>query len=259
MSETNPKPAPQGPKGPDLNEFADALMGWQTTFFRTIFTGILKPERVAEAALASDTSRFAPPLRLFVFLFGSVMAVTAFISPDTLSNIENFLGLPAEVIETWLAENRTVTLADINSTWQTWYSFLIWVMTVVSSAPYILLFKAYDTSRTLYGAALVYLVTTNSMLAVQIVLQTALAALLPTQANIIITTAFVLLFYIYIAARVIVNLYARTTLGAIFKVAGMVAMTPISLFLTGILQFVALLMVLQFGFDISMVDITEFQ
>jgi len=258
MTEPNAAPSPQGPKGPNVSEFADALMGWQATFFRTISASLTHPERVARAALESDVSQYASPLRLFIFLFGGLLAVTALISPEPVTNIQNFLGLPAAVVEAWLAENHTVTLDEVNAGWQSWLNILVWPMTLIGSTPYILLLKAYDLSRTLYGAALVYLVTTNGMMALQIILQLVLTPLVSIELNMLISTVAVILVYLYISARVIVVLYARTLTGRILKVLAMVALTPVALIITAMLQFLALGLVLNFGFDISVMDIMEY-
>jgi hypothetical protein len=57
----------------------DSLMGWNRSFLHTLKDGFLFPERVAGAVLQQDTTRYANPIRLLVFLFGIYMTLTVFI------------------------------------------------------------------------------------------------------------------------------------------------------------------------------------
>jgi len=257
MTETHQTPEPKGPQGPNLKEVADAFLGWQSAFFRTTFDSLIRPEAVAQAALNSDTSRYASPLRLFIFLFSILMAITAFISNDSLISIERLLAIPRESLEGWMTAHHTLTLDELNNNWSGWMNFIVWPVMVLSASPYILVFKAFAPSRTLYGASLVYLVTTNGMIALQALLQLGLSRLLPMEANTILTTLIVILIYFYISGRVIFSLYAKTVLGGVVKLAVIIALTPVTFILTGVLYTTALGLFLLHGHDISMLELIE--
>ena len=257
MPQTDTPPAPLGPKGPNLNEFFDAALGWQASFLRTIMHGVIRPEAIARAALAGGSEAYASPLRMLVFMMGVLMAVTTFVTNGAINGVENYVNAAPDALDTWLQETHALTLAEVNDTWTGWFGLMIWPIMIISSSPYVLLFKLFDPKRTTYGAALVYIVTTNAMLAPQAILQVVLAMFVPLDANMLISTVVSFVLYYYVAGRVVFTLYAKTVLGGAFKTLAVIALTPVTLVLTAILQLVALGMVLHFAFDLALFDLFE--
>jgi hypothetical protein len=253
MTSENQTPA-SGPNGPQLSELADAFFGWNARFGRTLVDSLINPSAVARAALASDTTRYAGPLRLFVFLFGLLLAITTLIAGDSMTSVEALTGATPEELGAWLVGSQ-ITLAEINASLGFWMGLAIWPISVLSAAPYIMLFKAYAPKRTVYGHTLVYLMTTNGAMALQILVMLALTPWLDVATNAIVSTALLALVYFYIGGRVVAEVYSATWLGATFKVMGLIALTPIAFILIGVLQIAAVELVVQSVHGLSVLDL----
>ena len=258
MRERMDRPGDDGPRGPGLGELTDAILGWNTQVFKTTLFSLLDPVGVTRAALNSDAKRFMSPLRLFVLLFGLLMALTALISSDAMSSFSTMVGASDEALSSWLA-GRSVTLEMIDASFGVWMSIAVWPIMIIGVAPYILLFKLYRPSRTLYGHLLAYLVTNNGAMALQLLIMVALTPFVELQTNTFISTGVLLLVYLVTTARLIFALYSETVLGGALKMLGVIVLTPIALAFTGILQFLFIEALLQLRFDLSVIQLLAFE
>ena len=249
-------PVEQGPKGPQLDELLDGLMGWNQSFLRTLRDGVLAPERVAHAVLTQERDTYASPLRLLIFLFGIYTALTVFIVGGELQSIETLTPAPAEVLEAWFVEQGT-DLETVNTVWSFWLNILVWPIMVIASFPFALLFKAFAPKRTLYGAVLVYLTTINTMTAALILLMLGLVLVSDSQTTLLLSLFVSTVIYFYVTARVVSALYSSSLIGTILKVFSFVLLTPVTLVLTLALQIVAFDQVMEHRFDLNVTDIIE--
>lgn len=249
-------PVDPGPKGPKLDEMLDSLMGWNRSFIRTLRDGVLYPERVAGAVLVQEDTTYANPIRLLVFLFGIYMALTVFMVGPDAQNLESYAPSTPEALDAWLMSQGT-SLEEVNRVWAFWLQVTIYPIMVVSSLPFALLFKVYAPRRTLYGAVLVYLTTTNTMTAAQIVLTVVLAIFVSKELSVVLGLFLVLLFYFYITARVIRAHYASTLTGTILKLFSFVLLTPVTLVITLLLQLLAFDQVMEHRFDLQIIELFE--
>ena len=256
MSQEPQTPVDPGPKGPQLDDMLDSLMGWNWKFLRTVKDGLLQPEKVAGAVLTQDHDTYASPLRLLVFLFSLYTGLMLLLMGSQLQSIEMFTPASRETLQAWLVEQGQ-DLDTVNDVWAFWLTLLNWPVMVFSALPYALLFKAYAPTRTLYGAVLVYLTTINAMTFVQIVLMVGLALILGGENAVALSLLLVLFYYFYVTARVLSAHYATTLAGTILKVFSFMLLTPVTLVITVALQFLAFDQVMEHRFDLNVRDMIE--
>lgn len=249
-------PPDQGPKGPQLDEMLDGLMGWNRSFLRTLYDGFLAPQRVARAVLVQEHDTYASPLRLLIFLFGIYTGLTVFIVGGDLQSIETATPASAEVLDAWFVQQGT-DLETVNAVWSFWLNILVWPIMLISSFPYAILFKLFAPKRTFYGAVLVYLTTINTMTAALIILMLGLMLVSDSQTNMMLSLSISTLIYFYVTARVISAHYSSSLTGTILKVFSFVLLTPVTLVTTLALQFLAFDQVLHHRFDLNVTDIIE--
>ncbi|WP_439635144.1 hypothetical protein [Oceanicaulis sp.] len=256
MTSQSEPPMEQGPKGPQLDELLDGLMGWNRSFLRTLSDGLLAPERVAHAVLIQERDTYASPLRLLIFLFGIYTALTVFIVGGDLQSIETVTPASAEVLNAWLVEQGT-DLETVNAVWSFWLNILVWPIMVISSFPFALLFKAFAPKRTLYGAVLVYLTTINTMTAALIILMLGLVLVSDSQTTMMLSLFLSTVIYFYVTARVVSAHYSSSLIGTILKVFSFMLLTPVTLVITVALQFLAFDQVMEHRFDQNVRDMIE--
>ena len=249
---------PEGPAGPSGGELFDAILGWNSRFFRTVFDSLVRPVPVARAALASDTTRYTSALRLFIFLYGLLMGLAALIGGPVSPGLAGMTQAGPDDLEQWLA-GGSHTLVEIEDGLAFWFGVIIWPITAISSSFYILLLKAYAPNRTLYGHLLIYLITNNGAIGVQILLMVGLAPWVDVLTAAVISTSALLLVYLAITARVIFALYAQTVLGGMMKLLGVVLVLPISIVISSVLQFAFVVLYLQIGYDLSLFQLIAIQ
>ena len=247
-------PPDQGPKGPQLDDMLDGLMGWNRSFLHTLKDGFIHPRRVAGAVLAQDNQGYASPIRLFVFLMGVYTTLSVFMLGDQATSMASFSQAPPEVVEAWLVEQGR-DYETVNGAWEFWFNLLIWPITIVASSPYALLLKAFAPKRTLYGATLVYLTTINTMTAGQIILTLVLALFMDSATSVLLSLPVMLIVYFYITGRVIYAHYASSLTGMILKLLSIVLLTPITLIITVALQILLFDQMMEHQFGLNMVDI----
>ncbi|WP_306016793.1 DUF3667 domain-containing protein [Oceanicaulis sp. MMSF_3324] len=256
MSKEPHTPVDPGPKGPQLDEMLDSLMGWNRNFIRTLKDSFLHPEWVAGAVLHQDQQAYANPIRLLVFLFGLYMTLTVFIVGTDAQSVEAVAPAGPEILNAWLTEQGT-SLDEVNAVWGFWLQVFIWPILVLSSLPYALLFKAYAPRRTLYGAVLVYLTTINAMTAAQIVLTIVLLPFVGKEMSLVFGLLIVTLYYFYVTGRVLYAHYASTLWGTLLKLFSFVLLTPVTIVITVLLQLLAFDQVMEHRFDLNVSDIVQ--
>ncbi len=249
---------PEGPTGPSGGELLDAVLGWNTRFIRTILDSLINPVAVSRAALESDMTRYASALRLFIFLYGLMMGLTALIGGSATGSLETQSGAAPEHLAQWLA-GTPHTMPEIESSLSFWTSIVIWPITAISSSFYILLLKAYAPNRTLYGHMLIYLITNNGAMGIQILLLVGMAAWADLMTAAIVSMSVLLVIYLVITARVIFALYSQTVFGAVMKLLGIVVLMPISIAISGVLQFLFVAAYLQVGYELSIFQLMAIQ
>jgi hypothetical protein len=245
---------PKGPEGPNAGEIIDAAFGWNLKVLRGSLGALLVPVSVCRAALAGDDQRYAAPVRAFILLFGISLAITGFFAGGQLMVLETLTQASPALLDQWAAPSGE-PLSRIDDVLSGWSGLLAWPLTIVSSSPYILLLKAYRPSRTFYGHALVYIITNNAALTVQIILIPAMALVMPPQEGVFWSTLVVLVVYAITTARVVFALYADTFLGGLWKLLGILALTPITLAILSVLQLATLELILQLRFDLSLLEL----
>lgn len=253
MADREP-PVSRGPEGPTIGELMDAVFGWNMRMLRATLGALLVPVAVCRAALAGDHDRYASPVRAFILLFGATLALTAFVAGGAMFSMEGLSTASPETLHQWAAARGT-SVTQVDEVIGGWSGLLAWPLMMISASPYILLLKAYLPSRTLYGHALVYIVTNNASMGVQVILVAAMALLVEVQTNMVWSTVVVMLVYLVTSARVIFALYADSVLGGVLKFFGLLVLTPISIGILGVLQFVSIEVLLQVRFDLSLIDL----
>lgn len=254
MTNETQTPLEKGPKGPQLDEMLDGLMGWNQSFLKTLKDGFIHPERVAGAVLTQNNLGYAAPMRFLVFLMGVYVSLTFFIVGTDVQNLETFTAVSPEVLNAWLVQQGT-DLETVNEVWGFWLNLLIWPITVIASFPFAILFKLFAPKRTFYGAALVYMTTINTMTASQIILMLGLMLVSDDQTVVILSLLISTVIYFYVTTRVVSAHYSSSLVGTILKVFSFVLLTPVTLVLTLLLQTLAFDQVMEHRFDLDVVDI----
>ena len=259
MATTPQKQQNEGPHGPNLSELVDAIMGWNHRSIRTLRDSLIDPVSVCRHALDSDTSRYVSPVRLLIFLISAMIAITAFLLGGQSQRLEvNLPNIPIETLEAYLADKGT-TLEDLNDTVSFWSNIFTWPVMLISSSPYILLFKAFHQRRTLYGHALVYCVTTNGAMAVQLSINILMSFWIDIHQNMALSVIVLLIVYFYISARVIFALYSQTLLGGSIKFLILFFVTPIITVFSGLLYFFMSALVMDMSYGVSMFELVAIQ
>jgi len=253
MAERDPS-TPRGPEGPNVGELIDAAFGWNARMLRGALGAFLNPVAVCTAALAGDDDRYASPVRIFILLFGVSLAISALAAGGQMFSMQGLSSAPSETLDRWAAASGT-SVSQVDEVIGGWSGILAWPLMIISASPYIFLLKAYTPSRTLFGHVLVYIVTNNAAIMVQILLVPAMALLVEAQTNMIWSTVVVMGVYLVTSARVIFALYSGSLLGGAAKFLGLLLLTPISIGILGVLQFISIEVLLQVRFDLSLIEL----
>ena len=234
------------------------MLGWNARFLRAALDSLLNPVAVCRAALASNHERYVSPIRVFFLLFGLLLATSAFIAGGSVADVSTVTLAEAADLDAWAAASGA-SVETINATVAGWSNVLLWPISIIAASPYILLFKAFAPRITLYGHALVYLLTNNGAMLVQIALLLALAPWLEVQTNAIISTTALALVFCAILLRVFLALYSKTIIGAVMKLLAVLILTPVAMAIMGVLQFFATELILNWRFDLSLFELMRMQ
>ncbi|MEO1039327.1 MAG: hypothetical protein AAFX09_07250 [Pseudomonadota bacterium] len=249
---------PVGPAGPRMGEVLEAGFGWNARMLRTLLDSLINPVAVCRAALAGDDERYVSAIRAFILIFGAAIAVSAFLIGGGLVSLSAMTGADPQVLAGW-AEPSGRSLEAIDQTVSGWTNIIVWPITILAASPYILIFKLMAQRITLYGHTLVYLITSNGVLLLQLALILALAPFVDIATNSQVSTIAVVVVYLVILFRVFLAIYARTLIGAVLRLIATIALIPVSLVLVSVLQFLAMELVLQLRFDLSLLTLMQLQ
>lgn len=245
-----------GPSGPQGRELVDAVLGWNLRFLRTAAESLLNPVAVARAALRSETDRYVSPLRVFVFLYGLLLAASTSLLNDQMLSLDTLAGGAPEDYELWLAGTE-LSFEAVNDTVKFWMNLAIWPITILSTLPYVLVLKLFRPRRTFYGHLLVYLVANNGPASLQIIFMLILATVLNIGATAVLSSVALLLAYLAVTLRLLLVLYAETLWGGLLKFLVILMLTPITLMISGMLAVLVGDWVLQLGHGLSLFSLLD--
>ncbi|WP_300527889.1 DUF3667 domain-containing protein [Maricaulis sp.] len=238
-----------------LDSVTIAAFDVDSRIFRTMWHSLIRPNDVARSALSADYSRYLSPIRVFVALFSFQFAVAAlFGAPIDFSFEAMMMGVPPDAGEAWLATGTPQPLSarEIDPALMGLMGALLWPITVVSSLPYLCMLKLYRPSVSWWGHVLLYLVPVNGSFLMMIGFL-PLFPLFQDHANALfgLSTTLALVLYFILAGRVLAGFYARSSLGVTMRVIGLIAMLPITLLITMVMQMVAAFWLLNSEFGLS--------
>jgi hypothetical protein len=179
---------------------------------RTAFESLINPVAVARAALRSETDRYVSPIRVFVFLYGLLLAASAFFLDDQFLSLDSIAGGEPDDYAVWLA-GTDLSFEAVDDTVKFWMNLAIWPITIIATLAYVLVLKLYRPKRTLYGHLLVYLVANNGPAFLQIILMLALVTVLNFGASAFISTGVLLIAYSCGHVAVVVGALCRDDFG----------------------------------------------
>jgi len=234
--------------------------------FRTLWHSFTQPNAIARAALEADYQAYLSPVRVFVALFSFQFAIAALFGVPLESSLESLtVYVDPSSVTAWLQTgHRTdLTAADIDPALADWSAVMLWPITIVSSLPYLVLLKLYRRSLSWWGHVLLYLVPVNGSFVILLVFL-PLYPLVPHEdlrmVLFALSTLLGMILYFVLAARVIARFYARTATGVALRIVGLLAVFPITITITILLQYflTAALLQYEFGLRIDELLLTEF-
>ncbi len=215
----------------------------------------LKPVTVATAGMSRDYSRYLSPIRVFIALFSFQFFVAALFGTPITATIESITATDADLDPlAWLASARIefetpLTLQIIEDKLRAVQSITLWPLTVLASLPYLIALKLYRPSTPLWGHLQIYLVATNASFVVMI-------ALMPLHtlggAGMATGMMIALLAFFIIAGMMLAHFYGRSVVALVLRLAGLVALLPVTMLITTIGTFLTIDWVLEheFGLDL---------
>lgn len=240
-----------------LDSISVAAFDVDARIFRTLWHSVFRTDRVAMHALEGRFSDYLAPIRVFVALFGFQFAVAAlFGAPVALTLDAMTSEFSAEQVEAWLLTGSPQPLSAgvIDPVLSRWSAIIMWPVSVASTLPYLIALKLYRPSLSWWGHLQLYLIPANGSFI-------ALIAFLPTyplfqdQAVLLtlISTSLGMVIYFVLTARILAKFYARTALGIIARLSGLIALLPVTLTIILVLQFLltAWLLDIEFGLTIE--------
>lgn len=229
MTEEPRSGAPRSGDRPSRTEsLVDDAFGVDFKVPRTLRDLVVRPGRVADAALAGDRTRYTPPVRLFIAIFAVQALLFGWLGADTsvtlaASLAENPVGLAA--VEERLAEAGS-SVAEADRILSNWYGWLNWPITMVSSFLYVLVIWAMRPSLGFFKSLMLYLVPTNASYVVALPL--LVAAWLFGLGAFVIAALVAFATYFLFAGLVLHRRAAATVLGLATRlVVLLVASVPI--------------------------------
>lgn len=242
-----------------LDSVTIAAFDVDSRIFRTIWHSLIRPNDVARSALTADYSQYLSPIRVFVALFSFQFAVAAlFGAPINYTLDAMVTGLPPNDVEAWLATGRPqpLTAREIDPVLSRFMAAFLWPITAVSSVPYLILLKLYRPSVSWWGHLLLYLVPINGSFIMMIGFM-PLYPFFQEQAYALfgLSTVLSMILYFILAGWVVARFYARTALGTALRVTGLVALLPITLLITVVMQTVAAFWLLNSEFGLSAAEL----
>ena len=238
-----------------LDSLSIAVFDVDARIFRTMRDYFLKPVTVATAGIERDYSRYLSPVRVFIALFSFQFVAAALFGTPVTATIESMTATDPDIdVAAWLATTRMdfdtpLTLERVESELRAVQSLTLWPLTVLSSLPYLIALKLFRPSFPIWGHVQIYLTVTNVSFIVMI-------ALIPLHtmggAGMAIGMGIALtVFYVY-AGILLARLYGKSVTALILRLAGLVALLPITMLITMIGTYITIDWVLgnSFGLDL---------
>jgi hypothetical protein len=196
-----------------VESLVDDAFGVDFKVPRTIRDLVLRPGRVADAALAGDRGRYTPQLRLFLALFAAQTLLFGLVGADQSVTLSGSFAQSPEglaAVEARLAEVGS-TLAAADETLRSWYNWMTWPITALSSFLFVLVIWAMRPSLGLFRSLMLYLVPMNASYVVSLPLM-AVGWLVNEALFLAIALIAFLVYFVY-AALVLHRRAANTALG----------------------------------------------
>jgi hypothetical protein len=234
-----------------LDSLSIAVFDVDARIFRTMRDYFLKPVTVATAGIERDYTRYLSPIRVFIALFSFQFVAAALFGTPVTATIESMTATDPDIdVAAWLATTRMdfdtpLTLERVESELRAVQSLTLWPLTVLSSLPYLIALKLFRPSFPIWGHVQIYLTVTNVSFIVMI-------ALIPlhTMGGAGMGIALTV-FYVY-AGILLARLYGKSVTALILRLAGLVALLPITMLITMIGTYITIDWVLgnSFGLDL---------
>lgn len=236
-----------------LDSLSIAVFDVDARIFRTMRDYFLKPVTVATAAIERDYSRYLSPVRVFIALFSFQFVAAALFGTPVTATIESMTATDPDIdVAAWLATTRMefdtpLTLERVESELRAVQSLTLWPLTVLSSLPYLIALKLFRPSIPTWGHVQIYLAVTNVSFIVMI-------ALIPLHtlggfgmaAGMGIALA---VFYVY-AGILLARLYGKSVTALVLRLAGLVALLPVTMLITMIGTIITVDWVLEHSFGL---------
>ncbi|OLF72236.1 hypothetical protein AWH62_10355 [Maricaulis sp. W15] len=236
-----------------LDSLSIAVFDVDARIFRTMRDCFLKPVAVATAGMSRDYALYLSPIRVFIALFSFQFVVAALFGTPLTATLESMTASDADLdIAAWLASARVdfetpLTFQRVEDKLQAIQSITLWPITALSSLPYLIALKLYRPSTPLWGHLQIYLVATNASFIVMI-------ALIPLHTlgafGIAGGMLIALLAFFIIAGVMLAHFYGRSMIALGLRLAGLVALLPITMLITMIGTFITIDWVLENEFGL---------
>ena len=217
-----------------LDSISIAAFDVDARIFRTMRDYFLNPVAVATAAIEHDYSRYLSPIRVYIALFSFQFVAAAIIGTPATATIESMTAGVDIDFDVWLASSRMsfdtpLTLERVESELKAVQSLTLWPLAALSSLPYLLALKLYRPSIPLWGHLQLYLAVSNVSFIVMI-------ALIPMHtlggSGMMISMAIgAVIFFVY-AGILLAHFYGRSVTALVLRLAGLVAVFPITMLIT---------------------------
>jgi hypothetical protein len=229
LSEPSPSGAPQPEERSSRTEsLVDDAFGVDFKVPRTLRDLVVRPGRVADAALSGDRRSYTPPLRLFFAIFTVQTLLFGWVGADQTITLEATFAQSPEalaMIAMRLAElGSSVAAAD--EILRSWYNWMTWPITALSSFLYVLVIWAMRPSLGFFKSLMLFVVPLNASYVVALPLM--LTGWLLGQAAFIAVSFVALVAYFVFSGLVLHRRSADTALGLATRLLVlMIATAPI--------------------------------
>ena len=249
-----PSPSTSSSNPGSENEALDAVtiaaFDVDARIFRTLWHSLVMPLDVAHDCLRGDFTRYISPVRVFLALFGLQFTVAAMFGTPLTPTVDTLtLNLSPDAFETWLAG---VPRSEINLALDRWFGALMMPIMILASLPYLVLLKLFRISISWWGHVTLYLIPTNAS---QIIMVAFLPLGMFDVMFFLLATVIGMVAFFMVQGRMIARYYARTAWGASWRITLLVLLLPVSMFLTLLFQQIAIALILDRNFDLSLLEL----
>lgn len=228
--------------------------------FRTVWHSLVRAPDVARDALAGDYTRYIAPIRLFVALFGLQFVIANLFDTPLTGSLEQLTPTLEPVrINAWLAtgqmpDGTAVTTADIDRAMEEWGSLFLWPITIISSLPYLLTLKLYRPSIPFWGHVQIYLTSTNASFLLMVLMIPLLGL---SYGVFLVGMVSALAMYFFVMGWLVHRFYSRSTTGTVLRILGLLALVPLALLITTVLQLLVTAWTFDHEFNLSFAELMQ--